>query len=32
MTDAVTKGKSAKDKAVEIMTALNITGPQSATR
>lgn len=32
MTDAVTKGKSAKDKAVEIMTALNMTVPQSATR
>ena len=32
MFDAVSKGKSAKDKAVEIMTALNMTVPQAATR
>ena len=32
MSDAVSKGKSAKDKAVEIMTALNMTVPQAATR
>ena len=32
MFDAVSEGKSAKDKAVEIMTALNMTVPQAATR
>jgi hypothetical protein len=32
VTDAVAKGKAAKDKAVEVMTALNMTVPQAATK
>lgn len=32
MTDAVAKAKAAKDKAVEIMTALNMTVPQAAAK
>lgn len=32
VTDAVAKGKAARDKAVEIMTALNMTVPQAASK
>jgi hypothetical protein len=32
MTDAVAKAKAAKDKAVEVMTALNMTVPQAAAK
>jgi hypothetical protein len=32
MTDAVAKAKAAKDKAVEVMTALNMRVPQAATK
>jgi hypothetical protein len=32
VTDAVAKGRAAKDKAVEVMTALNMTVPQAAAK
>jgi len=32
VTDAVAKGKAARDKAVEVMTALNMTVPQAASK
>ncbi len=32
VTDAVAKAKAAKDQAVEVMTALNMTVPQAAAK